>query len=77
MDKLSKPRDKYGRLLCYIKLDDGRILNEELITQGFAYADTRFKHSYYAKYIELEETARKGKKGLWKEIKPEQMPKWK
>ena len=76
MNETSKPRDKYGRLLAYIKLPDGRILNEELISNGFAYADTRFKHPDYEKYIELEDMARKEKRGLWKEIKPEQMPKW-
>ncbi|MCX5633201.1 MAG: thermonuclease family protein [Phycisphaerae bacterium] len=51
MDKKSKPRDKYHRLLCHIRLADGRILNEELISQGFGYADTRFPHSFYEKYI--------------------------
>ena len=76
MDKVSKPRDKYHRLLCYIRLADGRILNEELVSQGFAYADTRFPHSYFEKYIQLEETARKEKKGLWKEVRQNQLPKW-
>jgi endonuclease YncB( thermonuclease family) len=76
MDELSKPRDKYGRLLCYIKFPDGRILNQELVSQGFAYADTRFKHSDYEKYIELEEAARKDKKGLWEKVTAEQMPEW-
>lgn len=83
----AKPRDKYGRLLAYIKLPDtasrntlrstsGRILNEELISNGFAYAYTIFKHPCYEKYIELEDAARKEKKGLWKNVTPDQMPKW-
>jgi len=76
MDKLSKTRDKYNRLLCHIRLADGKILNEELIRQGFAYADTRFPHSYFEKYIKLEKTAQKQKKGLWKKVTPEQMPEW-
>lgn len=77
LNENANPRDKYGRLLAYIKLPDGRILNEELISNGFAYAYTIFKHPDYEKYIELEEAARKGKKGLWKDVKQEQMPKWK
>ena len=77
MDEKSNPRDKYHRLLCHIKLADGRILNEELITAGCAYADPRFPHSYLKKYIRLEEVARKEKKGLWEKITIEQMPKWK
>jgi micrococcal nuclease len=76
MDKLSKPRDKYHRLLAHIRLADGKILNEELISQGFAYADTRFPHSFYEKYIQLEKTAEKQKKGQWKDVKPDQMPQW-
>jgi micrococcal nuclease len=76
LNENAKPRVKYGRLLAYIKLADGRILNEELISNGFAYADTRFKHPDFEKYIELEETARKDKKGLWKNVTPDQMPHW-
>ena len=76
MDRLSGPRDKYHRLLAYIKLDNGKILNEELISEGFAYAYTPFKHSYYDKYIQLEKTAREQKKGLWEKVTPNQMPKW-
>jgi micrococcal nuclease len=76
MDKLSKPRDKYHRLLAHIRLAGGKILNEELISQGFAYADTRFPHSYYEKYVQLEKTAQKQKKGLWGKVTPDQMPRW-
>jgi micrococcal nuclease len=76
MDKVSKPRDKYHRLLGYIRFADGRILNEELVSEGFAYADTRFPHSYYKEYIQLEKTAQKQKKGLWEKVTQEQMPQW-
>jgi micrococcal nuclease len=76
LNENAKPRDKYGRLLAYIKLPNGKILNEELISNGFAYAYTIFKHPYFEKYIELEETAKKEKKGLWKNVTPDQMPKW-
>jgi micrococcal nuclease len=76
MDKISKPRDKYHRLLCFVRLADGKILNEELISEGFAYADTRFQHSYLEKYIQLEKAAQKQKKGLWEKVKQDQMPNW-
>jgi micrococcal nuclease len=76
LDKLSKTRDKYGRLLAFVRFSDGRILNEELVSQGFAYADTRFPHSFYEKYIQLEKTAREQKKGLWEKVTPDQMPNW-
>jgi len=69
-------RDKYNRLLAYIKLQDGGFLNEVLLTEGFAYSDLRFKHDFYNKYKQLEAGARSQKKGLWQNIKREQMPEW-
>jgi micrococcal nuclease len=69
-------RDKYGRLLAYIKLPDDGFLNEVLLTEGFAYADLRFKHNSYNKYKQLEAGARKSKKGLWEKVTREQLPQW-
>jgi len=71
-----RTRGKYGRLLAYVKLPDGGFLNEVLLTEGFAYADTRFRHSFYNKYKQLESVARSGKKGLWQEVTHEQLPEW-
>jgi len=76
LDTDNRTRGKYGRLLAYIKLDNGKILNEELLMQGFAYADLRFRHSYYNKYKQLQAVAKSIKKGLWKEVKREQLPEW-
>jgi endonuclease YncB( thermonuclease family) len=58
-------RGKYDRLLAYVQLPDGRFLNEVLLTEGFAYADLRFRHSLYQKYKQLESSARRQQKGLW------------
>jgi micrococcal nuclease len=69
-------RDKYARLLAYIQLPDGRYLNELLLSDGFAYADLRFKHSFYNKYVQLEASARSNKKGLWAGVTREQLPEW-
>jgi len=76
LEKEKKPRDKYHRLLAYIQLPDGKFLNEELLSEGYAYADLRFKHGLYNKYKQLESVARSQKKGLWAGVTPEQMPKW-
>ena len=76
LDNISHTRDKYNRLLDYIKLGDDRILNEVLVTEGFAYTDLRFEHSFYEQYSQLEAIARKNKKGLWKEVKRAQLPTW-
>jgi micrococcal nuclease len=76
LDERAGSRDRYQRLLAYIQLPDGRFLNEELLSQGYAYADRRFKHSYYQKYLQLEAAARSTGQGLWKNVTPEQMPSW-
>ena len=76
LDQTNETRGKYGRLLAYVKLPDGRFLNEILLSGGFAYADQRFHHSFYNKYKQLESRARTGSKGLWQNITPDQYPEW-
>jgi micrococcal nuclease len=76
LDEQAGSRDRYGRLLAYIQLSDGGFLNEELLSEGFAYAHLRFRHGYYQKYQQLEAGARALKKGLWAGVQPHQMPAW-
>jgi micrococcal nuclease len=75
-DEQAGSRDRYGRLLAYVELPDGKFLNEQLLLEGYTYADTRFRHSYYQKYQQLEASARALKGGLWAGVTPEQMPPW-
>ena len=76
LDEAGPSRGYYGRLLAYIEMPDGRFLNELLVSEGYAYADARFPHSYSHRYRQLEASARALKKGLWATITPEQMPSW-
>jgi len=76
LDETNGTRDKYGRLLAYIQTGDSRFLNEVLLSEGYAYADLRFKHKFYNKYQQLEAGARREKKGLWKGVSREQLPEW-
>ena len=76
LDTVSDVRDMYGRLLAYVRLADGRMLNEELIIHGVAYADLRFAHSAYDEYVDLQEEAIAEKVGLWRNVSREQLPKW-
>ncbi len=71
-----RTRGYYGRLLAYVQLPDKSFLNEVLLSEGFAYADTRFRHSFYHKYKQLEAVARSQKKGLWANVTREQQPEW-
>ena len=71
-----RTRGKYGRLLAYVQLPDAGFLNEILLTEGFAYADLRFRHSLYNRYKQLDASARSLKKGLWEAVSREQLPEW-
>lgn len=73
-----RTRGKYGRLLAYVFLDrGGRMFNEMLLEDGYAYADLRFKHPYFKQFKAIEKRARKSGIGLWKNVTLEQMPQWK
>ncbi len=76
LDEGNNTRGKYGRLLAYVQLPDGRFLNEVLLTEGFAYADLRFRHSFYNRYKQLDASARGLKKGLWEKVTRDQLPEW-
>ena len=76
LDSPNPTRGKFGRLLAYVKLPDGGFLNEILLTEGYAYADSRFSHSFYNKYRQLQSRARSSNKGLWQNVTPNQLPGW-
>ena len=72
-----RTRGKYGRLLAYVYVGDtDTMLNEELIRRGFGYADSRFKHPWKQRFIDLEKKSRRDDEGLWKEATLDQMPEW-
>ncbi|MDH4203821.1 MAG: thermonuclease family protein [Phycisphaerae bacterium] len=76
LDTVSDQRDRYGRLLAYVVLPDGRVLNAELIKDGFAYAYLSFPHSEFTTYQALMEQAIAEKKGLWANAARDDLPKW-
>ena len=56
--------DKYGRLLAYIFVEN-KLLNSEIIKQGYARVYTRFTFSKEAEFINFEREARKKGTGIW------------
>jgi len=76
LEPFHKSRDKYGRLLAYIYLPDGKMLNEELIRQGYGYADERFGHMLSRKFMQSQKEAQRAKRGLWQSCRPQQWPTW-
>lgn len=72
-----KTRGKYGRLLAYVYLEGtDTLFNEELIAQGYGYADRRFPHPWKQRFSDLEKRAQKKQLGLWEEVTYEQFPPW-
>lgn len=60
-------RDAYGRLLAYIRTDDGEMFNETLVREGYAFAYLKFPfdEAWKMKLKEAESSARRSGKGLW------------
>jgi endonuclease YncB( thermonuclease family) len=59
-------KDRYGRTLAYVFLENGLFLNAELIKQGYGFAYTRFPFKYLDDFRRYEHDARVAGLGLWK-----------
>lgn len=60
-----RERGRYGRLLAYVELPDGTLLNARLIEAGLSPADDRWSHSRSDQFARLEAEARRRGVGLW------------
>ena len=58
-------RDKYGRLLRYVYLPDGTLVNAELIQDGWAFAYVVFPFSKIDDFRALQTQAQAAGRGLW------------
>ena len=65
LDYDQEKRDRYGRLLAYVYLEDGAFLNAEIVKQGYGFAYTRFPFKYINDFREYEKEARENDMGLW------------
>jgi len=72
--RAERTRGLHGRLLAYVYLPDGRMLNAELIVQGCGYADPRFDHPRKREFAALQRQARNRRRGLWENARPEDLP---
>ena len=60
-------RDGYRRLLGYVYLSDGRMLNEEILKAGYANLLTHPPNvKYKDRFLKSYREAREDKRGLWK-----------
>ena len=69
-DPLNTNRDRYNRLLRYIYLPDGRLVNAEIIKQGYGFAYTGFPFTKSDEFIQYQKEAREGNRGLWDNCAP-------
>jgi micrococcal nuclease len=60
------PKDRYGRALAYVYLEDGTFLNAHLVKNGYASVMTIPPNVKYADYfVKLQREARLNNRGLW------------
>lgn len=64
-DPINQNRDRYGRLLRYVYLTDGTLLNAQQIKDGYGFAYTSFPFTKLDEFIEYENAARNSGVGLW------------
>ena len=64
-DPTNQNRDRYGRLLRYVYLEDGTLLNAQQIADGYGFAYTAFPFEKMEEFRALEDSARQEGKGLW------------
>ena len=65
-DDTQSKYDKYGRLLAYVYIDDGQMLNRKMIAEGYAYEYTYDgAYKYQKDFKDLQRYAKNNSKGLW------------
>ncbi len=58
-------RDRYGRTLGYLWLEDGTFVNLEIVRRGYGFAYTRHPFRYLDEFRSAERAARTEGAGLW------------
>ena len=71
-DQQSTDRDRYKRLLRYVYLPDGRLIQEELIKNGYGFAYTQFPFTKSDSFEQAQADAKNANKGLWGNCNPYQ-----
>jgi len=65
-----EPRDRYGRLLAYVYLPDGTLLNRTLLEQGYASVFRKYDFRFRDEFLAVEGRARQRGVGLWQYRRP-------
>lgn len=69
-DPTNTNRDRYNRLLRYVYLQDGTLVNAEIIKQGYGFAYTSFPFTKLEEFRGHQQQAQDQKSGLWSYCQP-------
>ena len=61
-------KDRYGRTIAIVLLQDGRVLNELLLKDGYAWHYLKYDNNLL--WSDYEASARSNKRGLWQDSNP-------
>lgn len=64
-DPTNSNRDRYNRLLRYIYLPDGTLVNKKIIEDGYGFALTAFPFTKLEEFRQAQKDARQNNRGLW------------
>ena len=64
-DPMQSNRDKYDRLLRYVFLEDGTLVNAKLVAEGYAYNYIYEPFQFMKQFDYLEKQAKENQLGLW------------
>lgn len=64
-DSTNSDKDRYGRLLRYVYLDNSEFFNLKIIIDGYAYAYLKYPFKYLNEFRQAQKEARENKRGLW------------
>lgn len=69
-DSLSTNRDRYDRLLRYVYTSDNKLVEAEIIKQGYGFAYVSFPFSKLDEFRQYETESREANRGLWAGCQP-------
>jgi endonuclease YncB( thermonuclease family) len=69
-DSLSSNRDRYQRLLRYVYLPDGKLLNEQLVLNGYGFYYPYFPFTKSDLFSKDQKQAQQAHRGLWGNCSP-------
>lgn len=64
-DPISNNRDRYNRLVRYAYLENGTLLNEQLIEHGFGFANLEYPFVRHEEFLQTQNSAKYANVGLW------------